>query len=262
MLGKKYCVLFLMLLCIVFITGSGSLLTYAKDPYKDYKPKIAIVYTKRPSEPTFRYIRKCGMRAYWLGPRNPKTSISEFLKNFTEEDVEKYDGLFVPGGGDVTPGLYGQKKNRMTHNVSLRLDKLQIGIIHKFADAGKPILGICRGCQVLNVAFGGTLVQHIPNWHTWSRGIKISRQSYDFGLYGKQETVYHFHHQCVKKVAKGFVATEWDARDGHIEAIQSKTLPIYGIQWHPENCGEKGKKVGRKFRRICIRYKKYGKKKH
>lgn len=262
MFRRKPYLFMLMLLCMTFFAGWGNLQTYAKDPYQNYKPKIAIVYTKRPSRPTYRFIQKCGMRAYWLGPRDPKANIDDYLAHFTRADVEQYDGLFIPGGGDVTPSLYGEKKNRMTHGVSYRLDKLQIGIIRKFAAAGKPILGICRGCQVLNVAFGGTLVQHIPNWHTYSRGIKISKLSYDYELYGSSESVYHYHHQCVKKVAKGFVATEWDARDGHIEAIQSKTKPIYGIQWHPENCGQRGRKVGYKFRRICIRYKKYGKKKH
>ncbi len=253
MCGKSRKIFFLWVLfalvCAAGITAEAS------DSYKNYKPKIAIVYTSRPSAPTYRFIQKCGMRAYWLGPRSKKANITEYLKHFTRADVEKYDGLYVPGGGDVTPSLYGQKKRRETHGVSYRLDKLQIGIIKKFAAAGKPIMGICRGIQIINVAFGGTLCQHIPGWHTYWRNIRIKKGSFSYDLYGPTENVYHFHHQCVQKVAKGFVATEWDARDGHIEGIESKTLPIYCVQWHPESSGKKGRKYGYKFRRVCIHYK-------
>ena len=240
------------LFALIMVSGREAL---AAKNYDNYKPKIGIVYTKKPSAPTYKYIQRCGMRAYWIGPRNSKQNIDDYLRHFTRADVEKYDGLYVPGGGDVTPSLYGQKKRSETHGVSYRLDKLQIGIIKKFAAAGKPIMGICRGIQVINVAFGGTLCQHIPRWHTYNRNIKIKKGSFSYELYGSTETVYHFHHQCVKKVAPGFVATEWDSRDGHIEAIEARNKPIYCVQWHPETSGRKGRKYGYKFRRVCIHYK-------
>ena len=240
---------------LLFIIGAVSRPANAEINPDTYKPKIAIVYTKKPSAPTYKFIQRNKMRAYWFGPRNPKANIQKWLDSLTRADIEKFDGLFVPGGGDVTPALYGQKKHQQTHNVSLRLDKLQIGVIKKFAAAGKPIMGICRGIQVVNVAFGGTLCQHITGWHTYYRTIRIKKNSFQYSLYGESENVYHFHHQCVKKVAPGFVATAWDSADGHIEAIEHKTKPIVCVQWHPENTGSRGNQYGLKFRKLCIKYK-------
>ena len=171
----------------------------------------------------------------------------------TKIDPKKYDGLVVPGGGDVDPALYHQKKNPHDYGINRKLDLLQINVIKKFANAGKPVIGICRGCQVINVAFGGTLYQHIKGWHIGRRVAKIKKGSMFYDLFGRYESVAHSHHQCALKLGKGLIATQWDVKDKHIEAIEHKTLPVYGLQWHPEGMGKRGSMVAKRFMSICIK---------
>ena len=166
----------------------------------------------------------------------------------------KYDGLVLPGGGDVNPKLYGAKKHSRTYGISATLDKLQIGLVRKFSKAGKPVIGLCRGNQVINVAFGGSLYQHIKGWHKGSRTVKIKKGSWLYGIFGSSEKTSHYHHQCVLRLGKGLVATQWDAKDKRIEAIEHESLPVYGLQWHPEGMGARGTKVAKKFLRVCSKY--------
>lgn len=205
------------------------------------KPRAAIVNTSNESHGQLaRWLRASGFSVTWV------SSISKL-------DTKKYDVLAIPGGGDVTPSLYGAGRQAETYGTSLSRDRLQIKAIKKFAKAGKPIIGICRGCQILNVAFGGTLRQHIPGWHRGYRTVKIKKDSLFYGMYGSSESVKHSHHQCVKKLGKNLVATQWDSYTGNIEAIEHKSKPIYGLQWHPDLMGSKGVKVGKKFLKVVCR---------
>ena len=164
---------------------------------------------------------------------------------------KKYDGLILPGGTDIDPALFHQKRNVMTFGVNRKKDKLQITAVKRFAKAGKPILGICRGCQVINVALGGSLNQHISR-HTGFRTVRNVEGYWMYNLYGATESTYHSHHQVVSELGKNLVATSYDNGSGHIESIQHKSLPIYGIQWHPDmRMGKRGKKVFKAFKKIC-----------
>ena len=185
------------------------------------------------------WIKRCGARVVRV--RSSKV------------DPANYDGLIIPGGGDVDPALYGQKRNSHDFGINRKLDKVQIALVLKFAKAGKPVLGVCRGAQVINVAYGGTLYQHIPGWHKGRRVAKVQKGSWLNALFGKTERVYHYHHQCVGILGDGLVATQWDVRDGHVEAIEHETLPVYGVQWHPEGMGARGRAVGRKFIWECVK---------
>ena len=173
----------------------------------------------------------------------------------TKVNPAKYDGLVIPGGGDVDPKLYGAKKrNSHVFGVDRKLDLLQMKVILKFAEADKPVMGLCRGAQVINVAFGGTLCQHIDGWHLGGRKVKIAKGSWLYKMFGSSEVTSHSHHQCVKKLGDGLVATQWDAKDGHIEAIEHTEHPVYGLQWHPEAMGERGTRVAKSFIAICSKY--------
>ena len=165
-----------------------------------------------------------------------------------------YDGLVIPGGGDVDPALYGQKKNKHDYGINRKLDLLQIKLIRKFAKADKPVIGLCRGAQVINVAFGGTLYQHIKGWHRHGRKVRIAKDSWLRGMFGAVENTYHYHHQCALKLGKGLKATQWDAKDGHIEAVEHTEHPVFGLQWHPEEMGARGAKVARFFANTCSKY--------
>ena len=170
-------------------------------------------------------------------------------------DVSRYDGLVIPGGHNIDPRMYGAKRAPETYGTNIKKDRIQVNMIQQFAKANKPVLGVCRGCQVVNVAFGGTICQHIPGWHKWNRNIKIKKGSWLYKAYGPKASVYHFHHQCVQRLGDGLIATQWDTGDGRIEAIEHKTLPVYAVQWHPDAMEAKGYGVFREFRKVCARYK-------
>lgn len=167
-------------------------------------------------------------------------------------NLNDYDTLVIPGGHNITPKVYGAKRDPHTYGTNIKLDRMQIKAINMFKDAGKPILGVCRGCQIVNVALGGTINQHIKGWHKKYRDIKIKENSWLYPLLGDEESVWHYHHQCVDKLGEGLVATEWDAQDNVIEAYEHETLPIYGLQWHPDEMHEAGVEVFKEYKKIVI----------
>ena len=161
--------------------------------------------------------------------------------------AEKLDGLLVPGGTDVSTFLYGEEAVPQVTTMRAADDKFEFAVVHKMAELGKPILGICRGEQVINVAFGGTLYQDIPSQrpsnicHKQSgprnEPFHYANLEKDSHLYKIFETdrlaVNTYHHQAVKDVAPNFkVAAK--ANDGIIEAIEHESKYIIGVQWHPE----------------------------
>ena len=169
-------------------------------------------------------------------------------------DPDDYAGLLLPGGEDVDPAFYGKKRLPTNTLIHPEFDRMEMELVHKFAAAGKPILGICRGCEVINVALGGTLEQHIPGKHTKNRKLTIGTDDWLYGYIANNTEVYHIHHQCVEELGKGLTATEWDAEDKRIEGFCHEYLPIYGIQWHPEYSDDAGRITMALFRYICYKY--------
>ena len=156
--------------------------------------------------------------------------------------AEAYDGLLLPGGDDINPARYGEE-NHGSRGIDDSLDKLQFSVLEAFVNAGKPVLGICRGHQVINVFFGGTMIQDLPSFDRHARDAgqkedKIHRNKTEPGtmlarIYGEEFTSNSSHHQAAGKIGKGLrVMARSD--DGVIEAIYHETLPVYGIQFHPE----------------------------
>ncbi|MBQ3084895.1 MAG: type 1 glutamine amidotransferase [Clostridia bacterium] len=154
-----------------------------------------------------------------------------------QSKAEEFDGLLLCGGGDVEPALYNQPPNGC-QGISPERDALELHFIHEFLTAGKPILGICRGLQILNVAFGGSLIRHLPNaeQHRAEEGDlthPIKAEGLIKELFGEHPTVNSFHHQAADRLGQGFRAIAF-AEDGTVEAIQHQSLPILGVQFHPE----------------------------
>lgn len=149
------------------------------------------------------------------------------------------DALILPGGGDITPGFYGQE-NRASRCIDTELDILQIQALEYFVKNKKPVLGICKGMQLINIYFGGTLIQDIPNssFHQISDA-DILHTSYVQEdcvlnhLYGKEFQINSNHHQAIDKIGKGLHVVQ-TSQDGIIEGIMHETLPIFAVQWHPE----------------------------
>ena len=151
-----------------------------------------------------------------------------------EEEIEEIVGLLLAGGGDVAPRFYNEK-NQGSHSIDVKRDEWEIKLVKRFREEGKPILGICRGIQVLNVAFCGSLCQDIEghrNYHL----IEIEEGSLLYDILGgrKQIEVNSSHHQAIKRLAPTLRATAW-SKDNIIEAVEGKGEEfLLGVQFHPE----------------------------
>lgn len=177
--------------------------------------------------------------------------------DFDPSYVREYDALIIPGGGNVTPSMYNEERSQYTSGTDLEKDELQITAVKAFAEAKKPIFGICRGCQLINVAFGGTLDQGNGEYHQGWHTVDISSDSLFYPYFGDSVDAYHYHKQQVGRLADGFVATQYAAdREGLIEAIEHESLPIYGLQWHCDavKMGEDGEKACQAFIDVVKKY--------
>ena len=160
----------------------------------------------------------------------------------TAEAAEGCAGLLLPGGGDSDPALYGQE-NVACQGVDRALDDLQLAALNAFVRAEKPVLGICRGHQLINIYFGGTLIQHLPasRLHSRDKGVDEDKVhmtravpgGFLHALYGESFAVNSSHHQAVDVLGKGLTAVQWSS-DGVIEGLAHERLPILAVQWHPE----------------------------
>jgi len=164
--------------------------------------------------------------------------------------INKIDGLILSGGGDIDPVLFCEEPRPETGSIDPDRDAFELDLAAKAMEAGKPVLGICRGIQVINVAAGGSVCQDItlavnhpykhtqqaPRWHP-THGITVARKSRLFAILGVENLrVNSFHHQMVGRLAPGFMISARSG-DGVIEAIEPETKTAFciGVQFHPEN---------------------------
>lgn len=154
---------------------------------------------------------------------------------------EDCGGLLLPGGIDVDPVRYGQEKAPETE-CDAALDEMQIDMLHRFMALGRPVFGICRGHQLINVALGGTLIQHLPTAKDHMQPVpgtdhvhecEAAEGSFIADLYGRRFPVNSSHHQGIDRPGKG-IRIVLRAADGVAEALEHETLPIWGVQFHPE----------------------------
>lgn len=193
----------------------------------------------------------------WIIP-----SISKF--DILDDLVERLDGLILTGGEDIEPRWFGQRPHERLAAVDPIRDAFEIRLAQKWLASGKPLLGICRGLQVLNVAAGGTLFQDIQSClpdainhkpggarSTLVHEIVLSPESILHGLLsGKTKIpVNSIHHQSVDTVAPGFFVAA-TSLDGVVEAMESRAHPcVLGVQWHPEDMLDVGQI--RIFKHLC-----------
>jgi len=161
--------------------------------------------------------------------------------------AENCDALLLPGGGDIAPWRMGAEPG-MAAAVDEARDEVELALLAHFLREKKPVLGVCRGVQVLNAALGGDLYQHVEGHNCIDGADRAHRVTTLPGsrmarLYGGAMTVNSAHHQALKRLGRGLYVTQW-APDGVIEAVEHEALPIWGVQWHPERLrGPKGQKV-------------------
>lgn len=162
--------------------------------------------------------------------------------------IELVDGIILSGGWDVNPLLYDEEPSGLLQFIYPERDAFELKVIKIAYELNKPILGICRGMQILNVAFGGSLYQDLSHYsasslqhvqkarrYEPSHTVEIVRSTQLHKIFGTDVIMANsFHHQAIKAIAPGFQVSA-KARDGVIEAFEKPGKHfIVGVQWHPE----------------------------
>ena len=199
------------------------------------------------------------MTVYLLesGLRNYENALAELGAAVSYTEPDDCSALLLQGGGDVCPALYG-REDRGSVFTDPERDRRETEAIELFLRTGRPILGICRGAQMLNVYFGGTLIQDIPG-HGRVNGedsLHYTRTDDPFliSVYSERFIVNSAHHQAVERLGEGLRAVQW-ADDGTVEAIRHETMPVFAVQWHPERMRspEDGRKLLKSWLEACVR---------
>lgn len=208
------------------------------------RPRIAVPEIDQDVRNYTRAVMAAGMEPIVISVQSEQVHQNyqqEYL-DYSEFKPEAYDGLLIPGGGDINPRRYGQE-NRGSIMIMDALDDLQFAMLDDFVKSGKPVLGICRGHQVINVYFGGTMIQHLPTAFRHFReldepdkahGCIAEKGSWLEKLYSTEFVHNSAHHQAVDRLGDGLVVDSHCLEDGTIESLHHCALPIYGVQWHPE----------------------------
>ena len=173
-----------------------------------------------------------GMR--WVELNDPEQAV---------QDALTCDGLLLPGGGDMDPKFYGQERIPACGEPNLLRDAAEPLLLRAFLAADKPVLGICRGIQVMNAVLGGDLYQdikpfeHLPHNDHWAKvhTVTVRRGTLLSRILGQDTVLVNSqHHQAVDRVAPGFTLAAL-SEDGIVEAIEKPDAGFcLGVQWHPE----------------------------
>jgi putative glutamine amidotransferase len=156
--------------------------------------------------------------------------------------VERCDGMVLLGGGDVSPSKYSRDVSARLFGVDEFIDDFEIAAVQHAVSLDLPVLAICRGHQILNVALGGTLIQHLENYEVHRdtmHEVQLTKGSLVADAMGTSQPITHsFHHQAIETVAPPLTVVGHYS-DGTIEAVQHTTASwVIGVQWHPEDTAE------------------------
>ena len=210
------------------VIGITTYVTPAK--WSDWELEAALV----PAD-YVRAVERAGGRALLVPPSH----------DGVEETLESLDGLIFSGGSDLDPELYGQEAHAETSDVMRNRDTAELALLEAALERDMPVLAICRGSQVLNVARGGDLVQHLPDEvgdekHKQTPGtfadhdVSVEDGSRLASVLGERAPVKSHHHQGFGKVGEGLRVVA-HAEDGTIEAVEDPTRRFaLGVLWHPE----------------------------
>ena len=201
---------------------------------------IAMPRMSTDPEPTVaqsKYIEslaRAGARMRWVELSDPEQAV---------QDALTCDGLLLPGGGDMDPKFYGQERIPACGEPNLLRDAAEPLLLRAFLAADKPMLGICRGIQVMNAVLGGDLYQdikpfeHLPHNDHWAKvhTVTVRRGTLLSRILGQDTVLVNSqHHQAVDRVAPGFTLAAL-SEDGIVEAIEKPDARFcLGVQWHPE----------------------------
>lgn len=179
-------------------------------------------------------LARAGARMRWVELNDPEQAV---------QDALTCDGLLLPGGGDMDPKFYGQARIPACGEPNLLRDAAEPLLLRAFLAADKPVLGICRGIQVMNAVLGGDLYQdikpfeHLPHNGHWAKvhTVTVRRGTLLSRILGQDTVLVNSqHHQAVDRVAPGFTLAAL-SEDGIVEAIEKPDARFcLGVQWHPE----------------------------
>ena len=162
--------------------------------------------------------------------------------------LRSVDGILLSGGVDIDPSVYGAERAPEVEHVDPARDAFELALVRAAADLGIPVLGVCRGLQVLNVAFGGTLIQHLPGADADAghrERVRFAEIIHDVDVQAGSRLaevvgstrvgVNTLHHQAVDQIGAGLEPVAWSSADGIVEAIEGVGASrMLGVQWHPE----------------------------
>ncbi|MEA3356262.1 MAG: gamma-glutamyl-gamma-aminobutyrate hydrolase family protein, partial [Candidatus Bipolaricaulota bacterium] len=213
--------------------------------YKAARPRIGITTSISEDEKSFR-LKRGYVEAVAEAGGIPV--ILPYSQVEVEEVGDCIDGLLLSGGSDIDPMYFGEEPKHRLLKIDPHRDRFEFALTRLFLKENRPILGICRGIQVLNIAGGGNIYQDVeiqlkdtlrhrqdgPYWHPTHR-VTIRRDTLLFELLGEEEIrVNSFHHQAIKNISPHFIVSA-KATDGIVEAIERSSGGFQlGVQWHPE----------------------------
>lgn len=187
------------------------------------------------------------------------------LPEHAQRYLELVDGVILAGGGDLDPAHYGGKAHETQYGTDAQRDGLELELARRIVKRGQPTLAICRGMQVLNVALGGTLIEHLPvevgedvlhrkpPREPTPHAVSIKPDSRLAAIAGATEFApMSWHHQAIRVAAPGLEVVA-SAPDGTIEAVESSKHPwLIGVQWHPELTAEREPAQQRLFDALVV----------
>ena len=230
------------------------------------KPLIALTARDRTDEGNRIFLNNESYYTYIQNAGGIPAVVMVTCREDAEEAAARFDGLLITGGEDVDPSYYGEENNG-SFPAPHDIDESDFMLFRAFKEAGKPVMGICRGIQVIAAAEGAKLIQDIPSFnggsHYQSRleppiprekpmhSVRIFSGTPLSEIFGESAEVNSFHHQGLAELPAGYTQTA-ESTDGIIEGIEKDN--VFGVQWHPERMvlDDEHLAIAKQFIQKCI----------
>jgi putative glutamine amidotransferase len=226
------------------------------------RPRIAILARFAENTSATRYAAVITARrlaeAVWAAGGEPLTLLPVADSDWSER-LHGIDGVLMPGGADINPKTYGQEiSSEHVYDVDDLADQVDISLVNYALGTGMPVLTICRGTQITNVARGGTLVQHMTEPHQhYVAQVTIEKYHSEMGLSTATVEASCYHHQVIDSLGEGLEVIARSA-EGNVEAIKIDSAGwAFGVQWHPEDNYDTNKPQAELFERFVSEAAKY-----